>query len=72
MPELCNAMWSSHGRAQAVLPPGTDIVAAYRAGSDDEQAFVQYLALFFTSYYRVRCSWVCVRGTLPPGPALMS
>jgi hypothetical protein len=29
-------------------------VAAYRAGSDDEQAFVQDLALFFTSFFRVR------------------
>jgi hypothetical protein len=34
---------------------GTDLVAAYRASTDDEQAFVQDLALFFTSFFRV-CS----------------
>jgi hypothetical protein len=32
---------------------GTDLVAAYRASTDDEQAFVQDLALFFTSFFRV-------------------
>lgn len=42
------------GQLQTVLPPSTDIVAAYSAGTDDEQAFVQDLALFFTSFFRVR------------------
>lgn len=44
------------GQLQSVLPPGTDIVAAYRSGTDDEQAFVQDLALFFTSFFRVGCA----------------
>ena len=37
-----------------VLPPGTDIPAAFIGGSDEEQAFVQNLALFLTSYFKVR------------------
>lgn len=37
-----------------VLPPGTDIPAAFAGGSDEEQAFVQNLALFLTSFFRVR------------------
>lgn len=46
------------GQLKTVLPPSTDIVAAYSAGTDDEQAFVQDLALFFTSFFRVRLlSW---------------
>lgn len=45
------------GQLQTVLPPGTDLVAAYRAGTDDEQAFVQDLALFFTSFFRVRLAF---------------
>ena len=36
-----------------VLPPGTDIPAAFAGGSDEEQAFVQNLALFLTSFFRV-------------------
>ena len=42
------------GQLQTVLPPSTDIVAAYSAGTDDDQAFVQDLALFFASFFRVR------------------
>ena len=38
----------------AILPPGTDLPAAYASGSDEEQAFVQNLAMFLTSYFRVR------------------
>ena len=37
----------------AILPPGTDLPAAYARGSDEEQAFVQNLAMFLTSYFRV-------------------
>ncbi len=37
----------------AILPPGTDLPAAYAGGSDEEQAFVQNLAMFLTSYFRV-------------------
>lgn len=38
----------------AVLPPGTDIPSAYEQGSDEDQAFVQNLALFFTTFLKVR------------------
>jgi exportin-1 len=37
-----------------VLPPGTDIPSAYEQGSDEDQAFVQNLALFFTTFLKVR------------------
>jgi exportin-1 len=47
----------------AILPPGTDLPAAYAGGSDEEQAFVQNLALFLTSYFRVR---KCVRLSTSP------
>lgn len=36
-----------------VLPPGTDIPTAYEQGSDEDQAFVQNLALFFTTFLKV-------------------
>lgn len=39
-----------------VVPPTTHLPTAYEAGGDDEQAFVQNLALFFTAFFRVRCS----------------
>ena len=38
-----------------VVPPSTHLPTAYEAGGDDEQAFVQNLALFFTAFFRVRC-----------------
>jgi hypothetical protein len=41
------------GQLQLVLPPGTDIVAAYNRGTDEEQAFVQNLALFLTAFFKV-------------------
>lgn len=37
-----------------ILPPGTNVEAAYAAGTDEQQAFVQNLALFYTSFFRVR------------------
>jgi hypothetical protein len=37
---------------QAILPPGT-IPDAYANGSSEEQAFIQNLALFFTSFFKV-------------------
>ncbi|KAL3682847.1 hypothetical protein R1sor_000869 [Riccia sorocarpa] len=37
---------------QIVLPPGTNIPEAYAGGSDEDQAFIQNLALFFTSFYK--------------------
>ena len=38
-----------------VLPPATPIPAAYDSGSDEEQAFIQNLAIFFTAFFRVGC-----------------
>ncbi|KAJ6397247.1 hypothetical protein OIU84_011898 [Salix udensis] len=37
---------------QAILPPTTKIPEAYANGSSEEQAFIQNLALFFTSFYK--------------------
>lgn len=37
---------------QTILPPTTNIPDAYAQGSGDEQAFIQNLALFFTSFYK--------------------
>lgn len=37
---------------QVILPPGTKIPEAYANGSTEEQAFIQNLALFFTSFYK--------------------
>ena len=39
-----------------VVPPTTHLPTAYEAGGDEEQAFVQNLALFFTAFFRVRCA----------------
>ncbi len=36
-----------------ILPPGTDLARAYEGGTDEQQAFVQNLGLFFTGYFRV-------------------
>lgn len=41
---------------QVVLPQGTNIPVAYEHGSDEEQAFVQNLALFFTAFFKVNAS----------------
>lgn len=49
---------------QTVLPPQTDIVEAYAAGSDEEQAFVQDLAIFFTSFFRAH---ITILETTPDG-----
>lgn len=37
---------------QTILPPGTNIPDAYAHGSTEEQAFIQNLALFFTSFFK--------------------
>ncbi|CAL1412310.1 unnamed protein product [Linum trigynum] len=37
---------------QVILPPTTKIPDAYTNGSSEEQAFIQNLALFFTSFYK--------------------
>ncbi|KAB5529717.1 hypothetical protein DKX38_019798 [Salix brachista] len=47
------------GQLQAILPPTTNIPEAYANGSSEEQAFIQNLALFFTSFFKV-----CLRGCL--------
>ncbi|XP_039170562.1 protein EXPORTIN 1A-like isoform X2 [Eucalyptus grandis] len=39
---------------QAILPPTANIPEAYAHGSSEQQAFIQKLALFFTSFYKVR------------------
>ena len=39
---------------QVVLPQNSAIPAAYENGSDEEQDFVQNLALFFTAFFKVR------------------
>ncbi|KAI5082300.1 hypothetical protein GOP47_0002043 [Adiantum capillus-veneris] len=37
---------------QLILVPGTNIPEAYANGSDNDQAFIQNLALFFTSFFK--------------------
>ncbi|KAL0299807.1 UNVERIFIED_CONTAM: protein EXPORTIN 1A [Sesamum radiatum] len=37
---------------QNILPPTTNFVEAYANGTTEEQAFIQNLALFFTSFYK--------------------
>ncbi|KAE8673729.1 Protein EXPORTIN 1A [Hibiscus syriacus] len=37
---------------QAILPPTSNIPEAYAHGTSEEQAFIQNLALFFTSFYK--------------------
>ncbi|KAE8717727.1 Protein EXPORTIN 1A [Hibiscus syriacus] len=47
--KMCNIFMI---QLQNILPPTTDIPEAYAHGSSEEQAFVQNLALFFTSFYK--------------------
>lgn len=51
MGQLCN-----------ILPPGTNIPLAHANGSDEDQAFVQNLALFFTTFCRTHLSEVETAG----------
>ncbi|XP_062073795.1 protein EXPORTIN 1A-like [Humulus lupulus] len=37
---------------QTMIPLNTNILEAYAIGSSEEQAFIQNLALFFTSFYK--------------------
>ncbi|GMH19677.1 hypothetical protein Nepgr_021518 [Nepenthes gracilis] len=37
---------------QTILPPNSNVPDAYAHGSTDEQAFIQNLALFFTSFFK--------------------
>eukprot|EP00249_Psilotum_nudum_P020210 c27605_g1_i1 orf=294-2387(+) len=41
---------------QLVLPPCTHIPEAYSTGSNEDQAFIQNLALFFTSFFKAHIS----------------
>ena len=38
---------------QGILDPSINIPVAYDNGSDEEQAFIQNLAIFFTTFFRV-------------------
>jgi exportin-1 len=40
----------------ALMPPGTNIPEAYSRGSDEDQAFVQNLAIFLTAFFRAHLS----------------
>jgi exportin-1 len=40
------------GQLRIILPPSTKIPEAYSSGSGEEQAFIQNLALFFTSFFK--------------------
>ncbi|KAL7108096.1 hypothetical protein ACP275_06G093800 [Erythranthe tilingii] len=37
---------------QGIVPPSTNFLEAYANGNNEEQAFIQNLALFFTSFYK--------------------
>uniref|UniRef100_A0A7I4BPN0 Importin N-terminal domain-containing protein n=1 Tax=Physcomitrium patens TaxID=3218 RepID=A0A7I4BPN0_PHYPA len=37
---------------QVILPPGTNVPESYASGSDEDQAFIQNLAIFFTSFLK--------------------
>lgn len=48
-----------------ILPPNTNVQAAYENGTDDQQVFVQNLGLFYTGFLKVSCwevSGLCSRG----------
>lgn len=42
---------------RSVLPPDTAFSTAYTDGTDEDQAFVQNLALFFAGFFRVGLAW---------------
>mmetsp|Transcript_13459 Transcript_13459/g.38211 ORF Transcript_13459/g.38211 Transcript_13459/m.38211 type:complete len:1071 (+) Transcript_13459:123-3335(+) len=51
-PHLVNMYHVVMNHLVQILPPGTSIANAYENGSDDEQAFVQNLALFLTGFFK--------------------
>jgi exportin-1 len=51
-----------------VLPPNTNLQQAYDSGTDEQQAFVQNLALFFTGFFKVRVRVRVRQGALPAAP----
>ena len=58
------------GELAKVLPPGTDVAAAYASGSPDDQDFVQGLALFLTTFLRAHLGAVEAAGDPARAPLL--
>ncbi|KAL0709626.1 hypothetical protein Bca4012_016604 [Brassica carinata] len=56
------------GQLQTILPPSTNIPEAYSSGSGEEEAFIQNLALFFTSFFKFH---IRVLESLPDTVALL-
>jgi exportin-1 len=54
------------GQLAVILPPGTNIPGAYAAGSDEDQAFVQNLALFFTAFFKAHINVLENSGDVTP------
>lgn len=49
------------GQLGSILPAGTNIPAAYERGSDQDQDFVQNLAIFLTTFFKVSlCNDLCI------------
>jgi exportin-1 len=49
-----------HQQLLQLLPLQTDIRAAYEGGTEEQQVFVQNLALFYTGFFKVRPGmWWC-------------
>ncbi|CAA7051547.1 unnamed protein product [Microthlaspi erraticum] len=51
-PQYVNMYTIFIGLLRTILPPSTNIPEAYSNGSGEEQAFIQNLALFFTSFFK--------------------
>ena len=72
-PHFANLYTFFIAQLAALMPPGTNIPEAYARGSDEDQAFVQNLALFLTAFFRAHLGWVAVQwgsragaGHVPP------
>jgi len=53
-----------------LIPPGTDVAAAYAAGSDDDKEFVLNLALFLTTFLRAHGRALEAQAACRSGPLL--
>jgi exportin-1 len=53
-----------------LIPPGTDVAAAYAAGSDDDKEFVLNLALFLTTFLRAHARALEADAACRSGPLL--
>jgi hypothetical protein len=60
-PHFANLYTFFIAQLAALMPPGTNIPEAYARGSDEDQAFVQNLALFLTAFFRAHLGWVWVQ-----------